>query len=132
MRSTYSFGEASPIKFPISDKLAKNYNEAVAEFFKAQQRFNQKFGRRWNPQTDPIRLKWSKKQLRAWNEFARIFDRVTKEQGPFHINDIADDYLVKNTLSAALGVVKSGGRYISTAATLGAVYVVLRGLKRAF
>lgn len=96
-KSVYSFGENSPLKFKIPDKLATRYNEAVEEWFKAQRRFNQKFGRRWDPKTDPIEMRWTSKQKKAWNEFARIYKYVLDAEGPFHENDLMDDFLVKNT-----------------------------------
>lgn len=108
MFSTYSFGEDSPIKFQISDKLATYYNQAVEQFFKAQTRFNQKFGRKWDPHTDPIEIRWNKKQKKAWNEFAKVFDQTLRDKGPFHENDIMDDFLVKNIVGAAAA---SGGQW---------------------
>jgi hypothetical protein len=129
MKSTYSFGVDSPLKFQISDKLAKNYNEAVVQFLKAQQRFNQKFGRRWDPIKDPIELRWTSKQQKAWNDFAKVFNEVVKDQGPIHVNDILDDYLVKDVaLQEAQRLMGNGGSYITTAVTLGALYGLLRGL----
>lgn len=128
--STYSFGEESPLKFKIPDKLARRYNEAAGEWFKAQVRFNQKFGRKWNPVTEPIQPTWSKKQRKAWDEFAKVFKRTIEKQGPFHENDIMDDFLVKNVGSAAsmaLSGSRNWGRIISMAATGGALYVLLNG-----
>lgn len=126
----YSFGEESPLKFHISDKLASRYNEAVKEFFKAQVRFNQKWGRKWDPVNDPILIKWSRQQKKAWADFAKIFDKVNAQQGPFHANDIMDDFLVKSVsdVSDVSGAVGVWGRYISDAAALGALYGFLRGL----
>ena len=72
----YSFGQDSPLKFDIPDKLAKTYNDATLEFFKAQQRFNQKFGRDWDPVKEPIKIKWSKAHRKAWRDFGRIFDEA--------------------------------------------------------
>lgn len=131
--STYSFGEDSPIKFVISDKLADLYNQAAEEFFKAQVRFNQRFGRQWDPVREPIALHWTRKQRKAWNEFGKIFNAVVKEKGPFHVNDIMDDFLVKNGVpvaSAALSQSDKSGRLISLAAMCGVLYVVLGGLKK--
>lgn len=127
---TYSFGEDSPMKFQISDKLAERYNDAVKEFFRAQQRFNQKFGRPWNPKTDPIELRWDRKRQKAWDAFGKVMKEVIKRDGPFHENDIMEDYLIKNTVSAAISRIDKGGVMITTAATLGALYVLLRGLQR--
>lgn len=125
-KSTYSFGEASPIKFEISDKMAKYYNEAVEQFFKAQVRFNQKFGRQWDPVADPIELRWTKKQRAAWNGFAKVFDRVVKETGPFHVNDISDDFLVKNSPHVASVALSRWGSVVATAAAGGVLYGFLR------
>lgn len=128
--STYSFGEESPLKFEISDKLAKFYNEAAAEWFKAQVRFNQKFGRKWDPVREPIELRWSRKQSKAWNDFAKIFKKVLEEQGPFHENDIMDDFLVRNVTTVASVVLTStskGERLITIAVTTGALYGFLKG-----
>lgn len=126
---SYSFGEESPLKFEISDKLATNYNAAVEQFFKAQTRFNQKFGRRWDPIKDPIVVKWTKKQLKAWNQFAGIMnDRITKE-GPLYSGEIVDDYLVKNkTLERAVQLMSNTSRPVTLAVGLGVLYVLLRGL----
>lgn len=124
---TYSFGEDSPLKFEIPDNLALYYNEAVAEFFKAQTRFNQKFGRTWDPNKDAISIGWSKKQRKAWNDFARVFKTVLEKDGPFHVNDISDDFLVKNVASAASSVSDKWLRAVGAAAMCGALYGLLRG-----
>lgn len=125
---TYSFGEESPLKFEIPDKMAELYNEAVKQFFKAQVRFNQKFGRKWNPQKDPIDIKWTKKQRQAWNDFAKVFQKAADDQVYYVASDIMDDFLVKNTVSAASVGGKTWGRAISMSAACGALYVLLRGL----
>jgi hypothetical protein len=125
---TYSFGEDSPLKFTISDKTAELYNQAVEQFFKAQTRFNQKFGRRWDPSKDPIAISWTKKQRKAWDRFADVFNDVVQSEGPFHVNDIMDDFLVKNAVSAASVAPGGRGRAITLAAGCGALYVLLRGL----
>lgn len=124
--ATYSFGEDSPIKFQISDKLAENYNAATEKFFKAQQRFNQKFGRRWDPATEPIQIKWTRKEKKAWDEFAGIFNHQLTANGPWHVNDIMDDYLVKNGAEAAVKVALSIGTFIGAATMAGALYELLR------
>lgn len=124
--TTYSFGADSPMKFQISDKLAENYNAAAEEFFKAQRRFLQKFGREWDPVSEPIAIKWSKDQKLAWSEFAKIFDKVNAEQGPFHINDIMDDFLVKNGVQIAAAVSDRWTRIIGAAAVGGALYALLK------
>lgn len=124
---TYSFGEDSPLKFEIPDKLAERYNEAVEEFFKAQTRFNQKFGRQWNPKNDAIEISWSKAQRKAWNDFARIFKTVLDKDGPFHVNDLSDDFLVKNVASAVSSVSNKWIRAVGIAAVGGALYGLLRG-----
>jgi hypothetical protein len=124
--STYSFGEDSPIKFQVSDNMARLYNQAAEEWFKAQTRFNQKFGRQWDPVVDPIEIRWSHAQRKAWNDFAKIFKKAVDEKGPFHENDIMDDFLVKN--AASLVAVASGkwGRVISIAVAGGVLYGLLR------
>lgn len=145
-RSTYSFGEESPIKFEIPDKMAQHFNEAVDQFFKAQTRFNQKFGRRWNPHKDSFEISWTKKQRRAWDQFARVYQDVLEKYGPYHENDLMDDFLVKNTISSSPSRATSGvggelgglakfapvtsngwGRILSLAVTSGALYGYLRG-----
>lgn len=125
---TYSFGEDSPLKFEISDKTAQLYNEAVEKFFKAQQRFNQKFGRRWNPETDAIKISWSHKQRKAWDAFADVFNAVIERDGPFHANDIMDDYLVRNACSEVAVLFGGRGRAITLVVACGALYGHLRGL----
>ena len=125
-KHTYSFGEDSPIKFNITDKMAKLYNEAVEEFFKAQTRFNQKFGRTWNPKIDPIEIRWNRAQSKAWNDFSRVFKNVMEQQGPFHANDIMDDYLVRNAVSVAAVATEKTGRWISIAVSCGVLYVLLK------
>lgn len=122
MTSTYSYGEDSPLKFNIPDKLAQRYNEAVDQYFKAQRRFNQKFGRQWDPVNDPIEIRWSKKHRKAWNQFGKVFDEVIKRDGPFHENDFMDDFLVKNVGSAAAVSDGRWGRVITLAAAGGALY----------
>lgn len=124
--STYSFGADSPIKFEIADKLARLYNEAASEWFKAQVRFNQKFGRKWDPVADPIEIRWSRSQSKAWNDFANIFKQAVDERGPFHENDIMDDFLVKNAASVVAVAPDTWGRWISLAAAGGALYGLLR------
>lgn len=123
---TYSFGEDSPLKFEISDKLALYYNQAVAEFFKAQTRFNQKFGRRWDPVNDVISIKWSKKQRRAWNDFADVMNAALAKGDPYHVSDIMDDFLVKNNASNASSSRSKLVRAVGVAAMAGALYGLLR------
>lgn len=125
--SVYSFGEDSPIKVRISDKMATLYNEAVREFFAAQQRFNQKFGRPWNPETDPIKIKWSSKQRRAWDNFGKIFTKVIEKEGPFYDNDILDDFLVKNTLDT-VDQSLHWGDVVYRVAFSGAIFMIAREL----
>lgn len=129
-KSTYSYGPESPVKFELSDSLVESYNEAIVKFLKAQQRFNQKFGRQWDPIKDPIKIKWSSKQAQAYNKVARIVNAYIDKHGPIETGEYMDDFLIKNTASAAISVVKNGGRLITTAAMIGALYVLLRGLQR--
>lgn len=127
--SVYSFGEESPLKFRIPDRLARNYNEAAVEFFKAQQRLNQKFGRKWDPIANPIRPKWTRKQRKAWNEFAKIFGTVIEKEGLFHVNDIMDDFLVRNAASTPAPKNKTFGRVLTVAMFGGVLYGLLSGRK---
>lgn len=128
--SIYSFGEESPIKFEIPDKMAKLYNEAAEEFFKAQTRFTQKFGRKWNPTDRPIHPRWNSRQQKAWNDFATIFARVVADydqgQGFFHANDIMDDFLIRNASSTVALMSKKYDRYLSLAVFAGVLYGLLR------
>lgn len=126
MTSVYSFGAESPLKFTLPDKMARLYNEAAVEFFKAQQRFNQKHGRRWNPGQDPIKPRWSRKHLKAWNQFAQIFGEEVEKQGPIHANDIMEDFLVKNA-GAVVAAATSGkfGKVLSLAVAGGVLYGLL-------
>lgn len=128
MTSTYSFGVDSPLKFQIPDKMAQHYNEAVDQFFKAQQRFNQKFGRTWDPKNDAIEVSWSKKQRRAWNQFADVMRRELDKGVTYHANDIMDDFLVKNAVSAIAVGADRWGRAITISVVCGALYGRLRGL----
>jgi len=123
-KSIYSFGEESPLKFEISDKLAERYNQAAKEMYRAQQRFNQKFGRNWNPAEKPIRVKWSVKQGRAWNEMAARLAKLVEETGPYHPNDFMDDYLVKNPVKGLLRKWEHGPA-IPLAVAAGVLYVLL-------
>lgn len=129
--STWSFGAESPMKFPISDELAELYNQAAREFFKAQERFKRKHNRDWDPINEPIQIKWSRKQKKAWGKFAEVFNRINTEQGPFHENDIMDDYLVKNVGVAVAAAMAAIPLCISRAADAGAWFAiygpVLRG-----
>lgn len=129
--TTYSFGEDSPVKFEISDKMAKNYNNAVEKWLKAHQRFNQKFGKKWDPESDPIVVRWSNRERKAWNSIADMFNRKTggydHPAGPFHPTDFADDFLVKNVVSAVAGASSNWGRIISLSVLGAVVYELLRG-----
>lgn len=117
------------MKFEIPDKLAVLYNEAAREYFKAMERFKRKHNREWNLLDNTIAINWSRKQRKAWNEFAKVFNAVSEAEGPFHVNDFMDDYLVKNAPVLAAAAMASIPRCISLAAGLGALYVLLRGLK---
>lgn len=128
--SVYSFGEDSPLKFQIPDKMAKFYNEAALEYFKAQQRFNQKYGRKWNPDDTPVKPKWNRNQKKAWNDFAKIFGEEVEKQGPVHANDIMGDFLVKNAASVVAGAPGKIGRIISLAVAGGVLYGLLNGRER--
>lgn len=125
----WSFGADSPMKFEIPDKTAQYYNQALQAFFKAQDQFKRKHNRAWDPAKEPIKIGWSKNQRKAWNTFARIFNEVNAAQGPFHENDLMDDYLVKNAVEKATAALASPSRWISLAAGAGVLYVLLRGLK---
>lgn len=127
-KSVYSLGARSPIKFYIPDRMAKYYNEAVDEFFKSQTRFNQRFGRPWDPDREPIEVRWTRHQKKAWNDFAKMFNQKAKLQGPFHVSDFMDDFLVKNVPSALVRGTMLWNRTITTFAMSGAVYGLLRGL----
>lgn len=128
-KSTYSFGEESPLKFKIPDKMAEYYNQALAEWFKAQQRFNQKHGRKWDPTKDPIKLRWNRQQRKAWNDFADVFNAVIAREGPFHVNDIMEDFLVKNVSAAVSKTSDRWGQALPIAVMGGVLYVLLRGLQ---
>lgn len=125
--ATYSFGKDSPLKFEIPDKLAQHYNGAVNEFLKAQQRFNQKFGRRWDPTRDPIAVRWNRKQKWAWNEFAKVLATIPENEGRYHPNDIMDDFLVKNAAETASNASERWGRRLTLIIAGGALYGYFRG-----
>lgn len=116
------------MKLEISDKTAHRFNQAVEAYFKAQRRFNQKFGRAWDPVTDPIQIKWTAKQKAAWNRVAKAMNTLIERDGPFHPNDFTNDFLVRNTASAVAVASDNGARWISFAVGCGAAYVLLRGL----
>jgi hypothetical protein len=122
----YSFGQESPVKFRISHALADNYNAATEKFYKAQQRFNQKFGRRWDPLKDPVDLRWNRREKKAWNEFAGVLHQHTAAWGPMHYNDITDDFLVLNGVSVAVSQFRYTGRGLGIAVAIGVVYGLLR------
>lgn len=124
---TYSFGESSPMKFELSTKMALDYNSAVEKFFKAQARFKQKLGRQWDPHKDPIALRWTRRETKAWNDFAKIFRKVNEATGPFFINEIYDDFLVENVSKGT----KKPSKLISSAVLIGVLYGAYRGSKRA-
>lgn len=126
--SVYSFGPDSPIKLEIPDKMATLYNEAADQWFKTQRRFDQKFGRPWDPKTDPIKLDWTHKQKKAWANVAEVFNKVLAEKGPFHENDIMDDFLVRNVGVAVAGAALVWGRVFRGAALAGSLTELLRGL----
>lgn len=126
-KSVYSFGEESPLKFVITDKLARYYNEATAQYYKAQQRFNQKYGRTWDPLTDPIKVKWNRRQKWAWNEFAKVLAKSVENDGSYSPNEIMDDFLVKNTLQVVTLRSRSWGRVIAFTVGGAVLYGVLRG-----
>jgi hypothetical protein len=126
-RSIYSFGEDSPIKFEISDKLAKYYNQAAAKWFKAQQRFNQQHNRKWNPRKKAIDPRWNRDQQKAWDDFAEIFDEVISERGTgYHPNDIMGDFLVKNVVSAVTTAPREWGWGLTLSVASGVLYGLLR------
>lgn len=125
--STYSFGEESPLKIQLTDKMARLYNEATKEFFNAQNRFNKKYGRPWDPDTDPIKIKWSKAQKKAWNTVNKMINKIIDNTGPYHENEIMDDFLVKNNIDAAIKLLPAWGSGIALACLGGALYELLRG-----
>lgn len=117
------------MKFEIPDNLAEYYNQALTAFFKAQEQFKRKHNRVWDPATEPIKVDWSRKQRKAWNTFARVFNEVNNAKGPFHENDLMEDFLVKNTVTVAAAAMATVPRFLSLAAAGGAFWVVLRGLR---
>jgi hypothetical protein len=132
MTSVYSFGEASPLKFHISDKLANDYNEYVAEFLAAQRRFMQKFGRPWDYEKDPIAMKLSRRHFKAIKQFGKVLASTAENDGRYSPNEILDDFLVRNVISAAPRAVTNFDRAIGIAVTVSFLYVALRGLQRHF
>lgn len=125
--ATYSYGEQSPLKFEISDKLADQYNAAVERYLKAHRRFTQKFGRPWEPHIDPISIDWTRKQERAWNKMVDVVDKALEEYGsPVHANDLMEDYLVRNVYQAVVDTAGPWGRVITWAVGAGALYALLR------
>lgn len=102
MKSVYSFGEDSPVKFEISSKTANLYNQAVKEFIRAHTRFSNKYGRHWDPTKEPIKIKWSRAQQKAWNAVADMVNQRIAETGPIPVGDFADDFLVRNAAIVAL------------------------------
>lgn len=123
----YSLGEESPMKFNISHSLAENYNQAVDEWFKAQRKFMQKFGQEWDPVKDPIVAKWTRKQQKAWNEFAKMTYARIATYGPYHYSDITDDYLVLNGAEVAYKAANNFKHILTFAVAGGALYGYLRG-----
>jgi|SRR5690349_24333609 len=131
-KSVYSFGEDSPVKFKISDKLAERWNDAAVEWYKGQERFNQKFGRRWNPRTEPIVVNWNRSRQKAWDDFAKVYKDVLKKYGPYHENDLMDDFLVKNSSEKALNTTTTGvGQVIAGLAGIKVTMPAARRWKRA-
>lgn len=127
MKSTYSFGVDSPMKFTLSDSFAETYNNALDKFFKAQRRFTQKFGAAWDPETNPVKVNWTRKEKKVWNEFPKIFAKVNAQHGPFGAVDFYDDYLIREAAYAVLKPLPFS-RPIMFAASAGALYVILRRL----
>jgi len=121
----YSYGEDSPLKIELSDKVAARYNEAVEEYLKAHRRFLQKFGRKWNQDTDPVIVKWNKKHQKAWGEVAKAFNDVF-DPADYHANDFMDDFLVQNAGSAAAVGGENWGRLVAMSVGAGALYGFLR------
>lgn len=126
----YSFGEESPVKFDISDKTAKYYNQAAERWLKAHRRFTQKFGRRWDPFKDPIIVKWNRHQKSAWNQVADMFNKLTNgydhPAGPFHPSDFMDDFLVRNASESASKAVAKWKHVLVLAVGVGTLYELLR------
>jgi hypothetical protein len=116
------------MKLNISDKTAKRYNAAMDKFLKAQRRFTQKFGRTWDPWTQPITVKWNKAERKAWNLIAGQVTDFVKRNGTISPTDYMSDYLVKNTASAVAVASMTKGVGVYRAAMLGALYELLRGL----
>lgn len=127
-KSIYSFGEESPIKLNVSDKTAKFYNEAMSEWLKALRRFNQKHNRKWDPAKDPIKLRWSRNQRQAWNDVADVFNAVITKDGPFHENDLMEDFLVRNASLTVSALSNRWGRAVTLTVLSGTLYGLLRGL----
>jgi hypothetical protein len=125
---TYSYGTDSPMKLELSPKTAEAYNEAVKKYLNAQRRFLQKVGRTWNPETDPIKLNWTRKQAKAWNEVARVVKVVAEKDGPFHANEIKNDFLVKNVTQSVIAAVV-GSPWIYKAVMGGGIHGILRGIR---
>lgn len=119
---TYSFGTNSPLKFEIPDSLATDYNEYVAEFLAAQRRFLQKFGRRWDPEKEPIMMRLSKRHHDAIEQFGKVLASHVENDGRYAPNDIMDDFLVLNVVQT----VAKKNRLIAWAVGLGALYGYLK------
>ena len=130
-RALYAPVLADPRRPANTARFVYLNREAAEQFFKAQRRFTQKTCRAWDPETDPIRIGWRPRHRRAWGELAKLMKAEIERSGPYSPNDIMDDFLVKN-VSAALSDREKWGSILSRCVTVGALYGLLRGLKRPF
>lgn len=92
----YSFGKTSPLKFELSDEYADAFNRGVKAFFDAQLRFKEEHGTEWVPSA-PIWMDWDEEAMTAFNAFNDILQKALGLHGrPVMVEDIHDDYLIKN------------------------------------
>lgn len=96
MQSTYSV-YGTDVHLILDDEFAENYNNAQHEFFDAQKVHMEKVGSAWTG-TEPLYIKWSEEQRKAFDDFAVLMNHMVElNGGSLNITEesMTSDYLVK-------------------------------------
>jgi hypothetical protein len=96
MQFAYSW-MGTRIHFVLEEEVADAYNRAQDAWYAAQRDHHEYHERKWNPQTEPIAIKWSDAERNAFNDVGHIINLLGKLNGGLDIpeEEITSDYLVK-------------------------------------
>ena len=95
-QSAYSWS-GTRLHLVLEDDFAAAYNRAQDAFQEAQQHHKEIHGTPWDP-TEPILMKWTKDEQKAWDGIARIINLLSEVNGggiDIPEEEMTSEYLIK-------------------------------------